>query len=101
MTKNKSSKIIKKDLSKQINLNFGSSFSFANDIVEQTIKILIDGLKEKKILRIKNFGVFKVLKKKQRIGINPKTKERHTISERSVVTFKSSQNLKSKLLNKQ
>jgi integration host factor subunit alpha len=100
MIKNKKNKIIKKDISKQINLTFGSSLSFANDIVEQTIKILINGLKEKKILRIKNFGVFKVLEKKQRTGINPKTKEKHTICERRVVTFKSSQNLKSKLINR-
>tara|TARA_B110000967_G_C18285081_1_gene271079 strand:+ start:153 stop:458 length:306 start_codon:yes stop_codon:yes gene_type:complete len=97
MIRSKKNKLIKKDIGKQINQSFGSSISFANELVDETFKILITGLKQKKILKIKNFGVFKVLEKKERIGVNPRTKEKHIIESRRVVTFKSSQYLKAKL----
>ena len=38
-------------------------------------------------LKYQRFGTFKVLFKKARLGINPKTKVKHPISERKVVVF--------------
>ena len=39
------------------------------------------------IVKIHNFGTFKVKKKKERIGRNPKTKENVVISSRNVISF--------------
>ena len=48
-----------------------------------------------KKIKIEKFGTFSLIKKKQRIGRNPKTKENKIISERYVVLFKASKEFKS------
>ena len=48
-------------------------------------------MKEKKEVKIVNFGIFKVKNKNARIGRNPKTKVEVMISERNVVKFKASE----------
>jgi integration host factor subunit alpha len=45
---------------------------------------------EEKDVKLVNFGIFKVMKKKARIGRNPRTKEEVIISERCVIKFKPS-----------
>ena len=47
-----------------------------------------------KQVKIAKFGTFTLRKKKERIGRNPKTKEEKIISERNVVLFKPSKELK-------
>ena len=47
---------------------------------------------------IKNFGKFSLKLKKARVGRNPKTKEKFTISERLSISFKASSFLKSKII---
>ena len=54
------------------------------------LSIIIDGLKNEGYVKIHNFGSFKVVRKKSRIGRNPKTMEDVMISERNVLKFKSS-----------
>jgi integration host factor subunit alpha len=48
-------------------------------------------------VKISSFGSFLIRHKKERMGRNPKTGEDATISERRVVTFRASQNLKSRV----
>ena len=67
-------------LSKRECLNFFENF----------IEIISDELKNNKNVKIVNFGVFTIKKKRSRIGRNPKTKEEVIISERNVVKFKPS-----------
>ena len=55
-----------------------------------TIKNIITN----KQVKIAKFGTFILRKKKQRIGRNPKTKEEKIISERFVILFKPSKELK-------
>ncbi len=54
-------------------------------------------LKENNVVKISNFGNFKVLNKKERVGRNPKNKVETKISARKVVTFKSSNFFKNKI----
>ena len=54
----------------------------------------LDNLKKHKMVKIANFGTFILRKKKSRIGRNPKTREKKLISNRNVVIFKSSNELK-------
>ena len=51
-------------------------------------------------MKISSFGTFVVRKKSERIGRNPKTGEEVPISARSVVTFRASNVLKSKVNTK-
>ncbi len=67
-------------LSKRECLNFFESF----------LGVIADELAKHNDVKIVNFGVFSVKKKKARIGRNPKTKEEVMITERNVVKFKPS-----------
>ena len=50
-------------------------------------------IKHKKV-KISKFGTFTLREKKQRIGRNPKTKEKKIISARNVILFKPSKEFK-------
>ena len=65
-------------------------------MINNLIEVLIDSIKESE-LAIKNIGNFKLIKKKQRIGRNPKTNEEFIISERQSISFKVSKNLIKKI----
>ena len=64
------------------------------DISEPFVKNL------NKKVKISNFGTFLLKRKKERIGRNPKTKEKKIISERNIISFKASKELKKYLNNK-
>jgi integration host factor subunit alpha len=49
------------------------------------------------MVKIAKFGTFILREKKIRIGRNPKTKEKKLISQRKVVLFKPSKELKKKV----
>tara|TARA_B110001450_G_C17550741_1_gene452571 strand:+ start:495 stop:797 length:303 start_codon:yes stop_codon:yes gene_type:complete len=96
MVKDKKS-INRNKIAKNINIKFGLPISYANRILIDTIEIIKNGLIKNKYLKIKNFGTFKIIRKKSRIGRNPKTKEIFEINERNVISFKASHNIKDKL----
>ena len=62
------------------------------------IKNTIYNIKYKKTY-IKNFGTFKILFKKERIGRNPKTKKEYLISSRKSISFNASKNLLKEINN--
>ncbi len=94
---NKRNNLKKKDISKNIYLKYGISASYAEKILDDTINILILNLKAGKSIKIKNFGSFKILKKKSRIGRNPKTKMTFEIKQRNSISFKTASLLKKKV----
>jgi nucleoid DNA-binding protein len=87
----------KKDIIRNIFLKVGLSSLYSSKIVNDIIKILISDLKLNKKIIIKNFGSFSLVKKKKRIGRNPKSQKIHFISERVVTIFKASDFLKKKI----
>ena len=87
----------KKHLAKKIYHNIGFSKSFSKTIIKKIFQIMIINLKKDEIIKISNFGNFKVKMKNERIGRNPKTKQTAKISARKVVTFKASKILKSRI----
>lgn len=99
MEKNKRENLKKKDISKNIFLKSGISFSYASKFLDDTINILITGLKNKGTLKINKFGSFKVKSKKKRIGRNPKNNQTYEISSRKIISFKISNFLKNKINN--
>ena len=80
----------REDIAESLHSDFGLTkkdcIIFVNDIID----IIIEGLKTNGYVKIHNFGSFKVNRKKNRIGRNPKTMEDVMISERNVLKFKPS-----------
>ena len=82
--------LTKKDIINSIYMQIGFSKKISENLLEDILNILIISLIKYKKIKISNFGTFAIVNKKQRIGRNPKTKEKKIISERNVVLFKPS-----------
>ena len=91
--------LTKKDIIKSIYLQIGLSKKIIDLFLEDIIKILTNSIKENKKVKISKFGTFIVRNKKKRIGRNPKTKEQTSVSERNVLLFKPSKELKKYINN--
>ena len=92
-----SNNITKYDFSKNISDKTGFPISLSRKIVDDLFVISIEMIKNSDLV-LKNIGTFKLSKKNERIGRNPKTKEEFLISERKSIRFIVSKNL-SKVLN--
>ena len=77
----------------------GLSKNESAEVLDIMLKIILKTLSEGKQMKISNFGTFKLRKKEERVGRNPKTKDTAIITERNVITFKASKELKY-LINK-
>ena len=82
--------ISRDEIAEAMQNEFGFNRRLCLDIVNDIIDIIIQGLQRDKIVKIHNFGTFKLNSKNSRIGRNPKTKEEFNISSRNVITFKAS-----------
>mgnify|MGYP003589949410 CR=1 FL=1 len=66
----------------------------ANEIIEDFLELIKEGLESDKKVMISRFGVFEVVAKDSRPGRNPQTGERITLAARNNVKFTPSQILK-------
>ncbi|HPG00279.1 MAG TPA: HU family DNA-binding protein [Kiritimatiellia bacterium] len=58
-------------------------------VIQKTLDYIVDGLAKGETVEFRNFGVFEVRQRKQRIGRNPNRPQQVvTIPERKVVKFK-------------
>ena len=89
--------ITKNTVLKEIYYNLGIPSVFSEKIFNSVIEILIEGLNRDYKVKISRFGTFKVLKKKSRIGRNPKTGQEHQIEARKTVKFYPSLEIKKKI----
>ena len=81
-------------------MQIGYSKKISETILEEFFDIILKNLIKTKKVKISKFGTFSLKRKKSRVGLNPKTKEKALISERNVVTFKASNEFK-KYVNNQ
>ena len=81
---------------KNVGLSRNESSTLVDSVFNEILKSLING----NDVKISSFGTFVVRQKKERIGRNPKTGEEVPITARSVVTFRASNVLKSKVNSK-
>jgi integration host factor subunit beta len=58
------------------------------EIVQMLFDEITEILVEEGVIELRNFGVFRVKKRKPRIGRNPRTGESVMVPERRTVTFK-------------
>ena len=92
-----SNNITKIDFSKNMSDKTGFPISLSKKIVDDMLIIFTEMIKNNDLV-LKNIGTFRLLKKNERIGRNPKTKEEFLISRRKSIKFIVSKNL-SKVLN--
>jgi len=92
--------LTKKEIINSIFMQIGYSKKIAEILLEDFFDIIFQSLKKNKKVKIAKFGTFTLRNKKSRIGRNPKTKETKVISERKVVLFKPSKELKIKINQK-
>ena len=78
---------------RNVGLSRNESAMLVDSVFNEISKSLIDGHD----VKISSFGTFIVRDKKERIGRNPKTGEEVPITARQVVTFRSSNVLKSEV----
>ena len=86
MTNIKKNNITKKDISNYIQKQTGIPKSYSDVITDDLIKIIKEAIKKGK-LNISNFGTFKILQKKERVGRNPKTGNIYKIDARKSISF--------------
>jgi integration host factor subunit alpha len=89
--------ITREDIAEFINNEFGLTKKDCINLVNDIIDEIIQGLNKNKIVKIHNFGTFKLRKKNARIGRNPKTKEEVMIAPRNVISFLPSKHILKKL----
>ena len=83
------------DIIEAISQNVGLSLSDSSLIIEEIFEFILNELEKGNDVKISSFGTFSVRHKKTRIGRNPKTGVDVPITERNVVSFSSSNVLKS------
>ena len=81
---------------KNVVLSRNESANLVESVFNEILKSLISG----DDVKISSFGTFVVRQKKERVGRNPKTGEEVPITARSVVTFRASNVLKSRVNSK-
>ena len=75
-------------------MQIGFSKKISEVLLEDIFQVILSNIIKHKKVKIAKFGTFILRKKNQRIGRNPKTKERKIISERNVILFKASKEFK-------
>lgn len=96
MLKNNFNKI---DLIKNLSKKTGYSINFSKKIINELIEIILVNIK-KDNFSLKGLGSFKIIHKKERLGRNPKTKEKFSISARNTISFTTSKKLSEILKNR-
>jgi|TARA_B100000809_G_C14855641_1_gene429962 integration host factor subunit alpha len=86
--------LTKKDIVNSLYMQIGYSKKISENLLEDFFELILDNIKRHKMVKIAKFGTFILREKKSRIGRNPKTKEKKLISQRKVVLFKPSKELK-------
>ena len=86
--------LTKKEIVNSIYMQIGFSKKISENLLEDVFQIILNNLISGNKVKISKFGTFILRKKKERIGRNPKTKESKIISERNVILFKPSKELK-------
>ena len=85
-------KVTRETIAKQISIEFGIAYSSVYKKIDRILEIWGNEITNSDS-SISNIGSFKIKKKNDRIGRNPKTKEEYVIKSRKVISFKKSNKL--------
>ena len=84
------------DIVNNLSKKTGFSVNLSKKLIDDLIDILILNIKTGNF-NLKNLGSFKIIKKRKRIGRNPKTKKEFIIDSRKTLSFKLSKKILEKL----
>lgn len=85
------------DLSNAVYREIGLSLSESTQLVDTVIDEICEALANGDMVKLSSFGTFKLRRKKERVGRNPKTGVEVPISPRTVLSFNASNILKQKV----
>ena len=88
--------LTKEDIIKDLTLKTGFPFIYSKKLLSDLIEIIIQNIKSNNLI-LKNIGSFKIIYKKERVGRNPKNKQKFIISARNSVSFVASKKLSNRL----
>ena len=86
--------MIKADIVRRVAERLEVKDKEALGVVDGVIESLKDVICEHQRLEIRDFGVFQVKRRKERVGRNPRNKVEYPIPARQVVTFRTGKELK-------
>ena len=86
------------DLAEAINRKIGLSRSDSLNMVEAILRHMCEAMSSGENVKISGFGTFLLRDKAERVGRNPKTGVEVPITPRRVLTFRSSQLLKDRIV---
>ena len=86
----------KEDIAKELSAQTGFSILYSKKLINDLIDSIIINVNYEE-LNFKNFGSLKTIFKAERIGRNPKTKEKYIINSRKTLKFVASRNLNNDL----
>ena len=86
--------LTKKEIVNSMYMQLGFPKKVCENLLEDFLSIILEELIKFKKVKVAKFGTFLIRHKKSRIGRNPKTLEKKIISERNVIMFKPSKELK-------
>ena len=78
----------KTDLIKNVSADAGISKVYAEKVINKFIEIVGDELAEGKKVTVTGFGTFLITKRKEKIGVNPRTKEKIKIPAQTLPHFR-------------
>ncbi len=87
-------RMIKIDLVRDLSQKLNVKDKEALTIIDHLIESMKDTIIRHGRLEIRDFGVFEVKKRKQRVGRNPKNKKEYPIPSHNAVTFKPGKEIK-------
>ena len=86
--------LTKKDLVNLVYMQLGFSKQISENLIEDFLSTIVSNIKDEKKLKLSKFGTFSIRQKKQRTGIDFKSKEKKIIKERTVILFKPAKEFK-------
>ena len=90
--------VTRADLAEAVYRKVGLSRTESAELVESVLNEICDAIVRGESVKLSSFATFQVRDKNERVGRNPKTGEEVPILPRRVMTFKSSNVLKSRIL---
>ncbi|MBN2857022.1 MAG: HU family DNA-binding protein [Candidatus Delongbacteria bacterium] len=90
-------KLTKFDIIKRVHEITGLSYKETGSVINNTIEVIKESLKEDFVIELRGFGTFKVAERAARIAYKPKGRERLEIPEKRVPVFKAVKSLKDKV----
>jgi nucleoid DNA-binding protein len=82
-------------------LKIAAQSGISRQVALEAVQMVFDGITETLVdegrIELRNFGVFEVKRRRARKARNPRTGEKVSVPERSVVTFKPGREIKERL----